>query len=95
VRHTSTVLPDESLVTSFILETDQWVLDKMERCQEIPSKDHATSHAHPSSRPVILLEDNRDMRDYIARLLRSDYEVIQASDGLEALELALMRLLLI
>lgn len=44
---------------------------------------------------ILLVEDNRDMRDYIARLLRSDYEVIQASDGLEALKLALMRLLLI
>ncbi|GJL68614.1 MAG: hypothetical protein NPIRA06_12490 [Nitrospirales bacterium] len=39
------------------------------------------------SRPTILLvEDNRDMRNYLTRLLWGDYEVVSVCDGQEALE---------
>ncbi|WP_309087731.1 ATP-binding protein [Phenylobacterium sp.] len=39
---------------------------------------------------IILADDNADMRDYVARLLRSQgYEVVAVSDGREALEAAL------
>lgn len=36
---------------------------------------------------VLLVDDNRDMREYVQRLLARKYEVITAQDGLEALEL--------
>jgi len=35
---------------------------------------------------VVLADDNADMRDYVGRMLERRYRVIQASDGLEALE---------
>jgi PAS domain S-box-containing protein len=36
---------------------------------------------------IVLADDNADMRDYAARLLRSEYRVEVANDGLQALEL--------
>lgn len=37
---------------------------------------------------VLLVDDNRDMREYVARLLSRRYQVTSAADGLEALRLA-------
>jgi signal transduction histidine kinase/CheY-like chemotaxis protein len=37
---------------------------------------------------VMVADDNADMRDYLERLLSTDYEVITAADGEEALEAA-------
>ena len=37
---------------------------------------------------VLLADDNRDMREYVERILSRRYTVIPAADGLEALELA-------
>lgn len=43
--------------------------------------------AAASDRPVVLVvEDNRDMRAHLARLLSDDYAVVAAADGREALE---------
>jgi len=40
-------------------------------------------------RPIVLVaDDNADMRDYIERLLKTQYEVVLARDGIEALEQA-------
>ncbi|MCW2778500.1 MAG: histidine kinase [Frankiales bacterium] len=42
-----------------------------------------------TGRPVVLVvDDNADMRDYVARLLAADHEVLTASDGQQGLELA-------
>jgi PAS domain S-box-containing protein len=37
---------------------------------------------------ILLADDNADMRDYLARLLRSEYRVYSVSDGLKAIEAA-------
>jgi signal transduction histidine kinase/DNA-binding response OmpR family regulator len=37
---------------------------------------------------VLVVDDNADMRDYVARLLRQDWLVEVAADGIQALELA-------
>jgi PAS domain S-box-containing protein len=48
----------------------------------------ASAPARASGR-ILLADDNADMRDYIARLLRAEgYDVAVAADGLQALELA-------
>lgn len=39
-----------------------------------------------SSQRVLLVDDNRDMREYIERLLSAHYQVISAGDGRSALE---------
>ncbi|KPM47420.1 response regulator [Jiulongibacter sediminis] len=46
-----------------------------------------TQHSD-DQRPILLLaEDNQDLRVFVADLLSGDYQVIQAADGKEALEL--------
>jgi PAS domain S-box-containing protein len=35
---------------------------------------------------VLVVDDNADMRDYIASLLRNEYDVVAAADGMEALD---------
>ena len=44
----------------------------------------APAAAHARAR-VLVVDDNADMRAYLARLLSSQYEVVTAADGLEAL----------
>ncbi|MCA9419819.1 MAG: response regulator, partial [Nitrospira sp.] len=89
VCHTPTEQADKSLVTTFILESGQWAGETsheltrpkvlLEERESLPRTDQ--------SRPIVLLvEDNRDMRDYLTRLLRAEYEVVSACDGQEALE---------
>jgi PAS domain S-box-containing protein len=41
-----------------------------------------------SAAKILLVDDNRDMREYVQGLLARQYEVIPASDGEEALEIA-------
>ncbi len=36
---------------------------------------------------VLIVDDNKDMREYVAKLLNSKFKTLTASDGLEALEL--------
>ncbi len=44
------------------------------------------------SRPtVVLADDNADMRDYVRRLLSTDYRVVAVADGAEALRIATTR----
>ena len=46
----------------------------------------------PSGRPrVLLVDDNRDMRDYVTRLLRERYDVEAVADGMQALASARSR----
>lgn len=51
---------------------------------------HPDEQVHLSGRPnVLVVEDNRDMRDFIAGILAADYNVVSASDGEQGLERAL------
>jgi PAS domain S-box-containing protein len=54
-----------------------------------PETDTAAAQAAPSSGDVariLVVDDNVDMRTYVADLLRERYEVATASDGVDALE---------
>jgi PAS domain S-box-containing protein len=47
----------------------------------------ADAEALPSEKPLIVVaDDNHDMREYIAHLLRGEYRVHAVSDGLQALQ---------
>ncbi|MBZ4331206.1 ATP-binding protein [Corallococcus sp. AS-1-12] len=50
----------------------------------------ADGHALPRAR-ILLVDDNRDMRDYIQRVLSPEYDVEVATDGQKGLEAALAR----
>ncbi|NOK12885.1 ATP-binding protein [Corallococcus exercitus] len=51
---------------------------------------HDATLAPPRAR-ILLVDDNRDMRDYIQRVLSPEYEVEAVTDGLKGLESALAR----
>ena len=80
---------------SFIHEASSWVGRDEAAARTAPAADDATRPTRPASpatppgedRPTLLLvEDNHDMRDYIARHCVVDYDVVSVRDGLEALE---------
>ncbi|MER7274235.1 SpoIIE family protein phosphatase [Dactylosporangium sp. NPDC000244] len=41
----------------------------------------------PAASRVLVVDDNADMRDYIRRILGADYQVLEAGDGVQALQL--------
>ena len=56
------------------------------------SRADALMMVHPvdGQRPhLLIVEDNSDMRNYISAILRSDYEIIEASNGVEGLSEAI------
>ncbi|MCW2608666.1 MAG: histidine kinase [Frankiales bacterium] len=91
-------LPQEQLVTpeptpegeegtagrtarGFLAEAMRWLSGRAREQIEQPRE--------PGAKPVVLVvDDNADMRDYVARLLAADHEVLTARDGQEGLEAA-------
>src|SRR5579875_1253628 len=64
----------------YLAEVDRW-LDE--------TTDEPVASLDGGARPrVLVVDDNADMRDYISGLLRGDYHVRVAADGVQALELA-------
>ena len=93
VARESDRLPSASAAKAFIEEAQRWLPDFANLEQsgtflalaqpEIPSE--ATG---PYNKPTVLLvDDNRDMREYLTRLLKSRFAVIAAEDGQYALDL--------
>ena len=52
-------------------------------------EDSGQSETHASRARILVADDNADMRDYVERLLRGTWEVLRASNGRQALEIAL------
>lgn len=89
VCHTSTEQTDQSLRMSSILESEQLAggISHEPSSPGVLQNETVSLQKTDQSRPIILLvEDNRDMREYVTRLLGAEYEVVSACDGLEALE---------
>ncbi len=58
---------------------DATVLSKLPAVEAAPG-------AAGKNKLILIADDNADMRDYIAHLLRGEYQVYAAADGLQALE---------
>lgn len=89
VSHTPTEPTGERLAKSFILEAEQWAGggEHESLLQGVLQDEEGAVQKADHFRPTILLvEDNRDMREYVARILRADYEVVAVCDGQEAVE---------
>ena len=71
--------PNTSLLAeSYVEEAERWLP---------PAPEAELSAAAQNTSPVIVLaDDNADMREYVERLLRSQYRVVVAGNGEEALE---------
>ena len=77
---------------AFIEEAQRWLPDDPERsgtfqalAQSEPPPAAETDALGQST--VLLVDDNRDMREYVTRLLKSRFTVIPAQDGQHALDL--------
>ncbi|WP_395845781.1 ATP-binding protein [Cystobacter fuscus] len=70
---------------AFVQEAEQWIQATPEAVeeQELPAPSGEGPRGH-----VLLVDDNADMRDYIARLLRGHFRVEAVADGQAALEAA-------
>ncbi len=84
---------DPSGAQAFVEEAQRWLPDftNMEENGTFlalarPAPPSATSDALDTP-TVLLVDDNRDMREYVARLLKPRFSVISAEDGQHALDL--------
>ncbi|MGB8167408.1 MAG: PAS domain-containing protein, partial [Chthoniobacteraceae bacterium] len=75
-----------SVAAAFVAEALRWLPDGME---EMGASADASFSASTDRPRVLLADDNADMREYIARLLARECEVVAVADGQAALEAAL------
>jgi signal transduction histidine kinase/DNA-binding response OmpR family regulator len=85
--------PSPSGAEAFIEEAQRWLPDFANLDQSGtflalagPEPPSAASDAHDTP-SVLLVDDNRDMREYVTRLLKSRFAVVAAEDGQDALDL--------
>ena len=80
-------------VESFLSEARTWVVPEESQTgagdparASTPEADAAVEGAGSVRPTLLVVEDNHDMRDYVARHLVVDYDVVAVRDGVEALE---------
>ncbi len=92
--------PERAAAAAFVEEALRWLPDAreapsigapmLESSRLLSSLDAEGKPPEAERRRVLLADDNADMREYVTRLLRSGYEIVEARDGQEALRLARM-----
>jgi PAS domain S-box-containing protein len=81
-----------SVAPAFVAEALRWLPDSPPPRDAVPDEADAADAMPTSNGPrprILLAEDNADMREYIARLLSSRFEVTAVANGQAALEAAL------
>jgi signal transduction histidine kinase len=78
------------LASDYSAEAARWIQDELPGTTRRGVSWEESAHRDPQpGRPQILLaDDNADMRDYVERLLSGTGDVLRASNGKEALEIA-------
>ncbi len=77
-------IPAERQAGGFVAEALRWLEEDRPAAEQA---DLTTSVVRDRQRATVLVvDDNSDMREYVAELLSSEYDVHTASDGIEALE---------
>jgi PAS domain S-box-containing protein len=73
---------------TYVEEAERWLTPGPGKAAEEPAVSKLSSAAAPSGRGelILLADDNADMREYVAHLLRDRYRVHAVSDGVEAVE---------
>jgi PAS domain S-box-containing protein len=69
-------------VQGYLAEVDRWVTSPVSGSERAAQDAAAGVQEAPR---VLVVDDNADMRDYIRRILESDYRVVEAADGTQAL----------
>jgi PAS domain S-box-containing protein len=78
---------------AFVEEAQRWLPDSanLEQSETIlalaPPEPSSASSDSPNKPTVLLVDDNRDMREYVTRLLQPRFAVVCAQDGQYALDL--------
>jgi PAS domain S-box-containing protein len=70
----------------FVDEASRWLPDQVDHDERPPTILSTVRPSAAKRQRILLADDNADMRDYVRRLLSSDYEVETVSDGQAALE---------
>jgi PAS domain S-box-containing protein len=88
-------IADESLVPAgvkaapqFVLEAKRWNPDSPRHVEHTQATERNTAPPSARTSRILIVDDNADMRDYIAGILRPHYTLDLASDGQEALDVA-------
>jgi PAS domain S-box-containing protein len=83
IRTSRTLTPATLDYIPYLEETQRWVVE------EVGDKKEGISNSSlPETARILLVDDNADMRDYVKRLLSSDYQVETVTDGNAALNAA-------
>lgn len=83
IQKTGTLSSSAISATAFLQEASQWIGEEKKVSQH--------SGFTKEDKLILLVDDNNDMREYVASILEAKWNVIKASNGLEALELAQTR----
>jgi signal transduction histidine kinase/FixJ family two-component response regulator len=78
----------DPVVGAFVAESMRWLADASGDTHPVASATPSLP-TRPRAERILLADDNADMRGYLKRLLAGRYEIVTASDGLEALQSAL------
>jgi PAS domain S-box-containing protein len=72
-------------------EISRWFPDNLPGTTLQGSSEESLGHreSRPGRTRILVADDNADMRDYVERLLQGTWEVLRASNGRQALEIAL------
>ncbi len=56
--------------------------------ESIPSDNESLRHRHVSDKTILIVEDNNDLRNYLVQKLRNQYSIVEAENGITAIQLA-------
>jgi len=89
IRASATPQAEEVRDPSFVLDAAGWLPVALDAApiHYVVATDEAPTSTDQRVR-ILLVDDNADMRDYLARLLRQHWQVDTASDGVQALAIA-------
>src|SRR6201998_2270448 len=88
-------LPEEQIeakctAQSLVLDSEPWIDEvRHSLSRELDNqRKQPIAYSQTARKAVIVADDNADMRDYVTRLLRQEYEVHEVSNGIAAVEMA-------
>ena len=80
------VRPANARPEAFIHEMDRWIANDTSIIDPFQAPDSTKTPLAKAKQLVLIADDNADMREYLSRLLESDYSVAAVSDGAQAIE---------
>ncbi|TKG97118.1 hybrid sensor histidine kinase/response regulator [Puteibacter caeruleilacunae] len=82
-------LPEQQLTHTIISSTDDLSTRVSVGVDDEKSIENSneSSDGNKRKKTILIVEDNRDLRDYVARILQSKYVTLEATNGKQAIEL--------